>query len=841
VLLLSFTHTTLAQDIVITGRVYKDETQKPVPFANVYTGFNRNIGTTTDENGKYRLTVPPGTDSIVVSSLGYEKIAKAVGNNIKQRIDFALGEGSLNLDEVVVKPGVDPAKELFRNTVDQKGVNDIQRHSFYKCEAYNKIEFDLGHLTEKFMNRWYLKPFSFVFDDIDSTAEEPFLPVFLTETLSEVYFQNPPGNKREKIQASRVSGFENESLTQFLGTLYQDINVYDNWISLADVDFVSPLHDNGLFYYKYNLVDSAFIEGRWSYCLSFKPRKKWENSFVGRVWIDEETRGVTKVDMELADFSQINFVTGFEVEQDYTFREDSIWLLDQEYFRVDFVRFTEPLVGFKALAKNSPNPIGKKTTTYRKYKLNDPEAMDESAEGPSDNVALDEDSLMVNDESYWHDVRHVPLNRNQKAIYETADSLRNMPLVNTLGDVFITIFTGHYPLGPIGIGNIYSLYNVNEIEGQRFSFGLKTTNDLSTRLLAKTYAAYGLEDERFKYGLDFLYLFDKRPRHSIAVTFRNDITTGSNIDENFGSRGFFSDVVFRRTDEDGEQIPLKLMFLREGRIEYFKEWDVGFSIRSGLVNRQMDPYFHFNYLTDGSDLAPDTTISSLTSSELTITGRFAYQEKYLSGEFNRISAGTKYPVVSLQYSLGVKGILGSDFNYHKLELTVDDNLNIKPLGKTFYTLTAGKQFGRVPYLLMEIPQGNDGYFLNYYGFNMMNQYEFAADQYAMLFADHHFEGFFFQKIPLIRELNFRTVVSFRALIGGMTDENKAANKPNLEGNAPDDAIVQVKSPSRIPYLEVGAGIENILRIFRVDAVWRLTKKLENQSNFGIRLGMRVSF
>jgi hypothetical protein len=197
--------------------------------------------------------------------------------------------------------------------------------------------------------------------------------------------------------------------------------------------------------------------------------------------------------------------------------------------------------------------------------------------------------------------------------------------------------------------------------------------------------------------------------------------------------------------------------------------------------------------------------------------------------------------VSLQYSLGVKGILGSDFNYHKLELTVDDNLNIKSLGKTFYTLTAGKQFGRVPYLLMEIPQGNDGYFLNYYGFNMMNQYEFAADQYAMLFADHHFEGFFFQKIPLIRELNFRTVVSFRALIGGMTDENKAANKPNLEGNAPDDAIVQVKSPSRIPYLEVGAGIENILRIFRVDAVWRLTKKLENQSNFGIRLGMRISF
>lgn len=840
-LLLFLNFSMSAQQITVTGKVYQAKNNKPVPFANVYAGHNRTIGTTADEQGSYELKVPAHTDSLVASAIGFDKTVKALSDESEQTVVFTMGEGSFSIDEVVIKPGIDPVKQVFNNMIENKPKNDLHAHSFYTVEAYNKIEIDVNNLTKKFIDRWYLKAFRFMFEGIDSTAEDPYLPFFITETLSKITYSPKPPSKSEEILASWIPGLRpiRKSLSQYLGTMYQDINIYDNWISLLEVSFVSPLNKSGMIYYEYELADSAFIEKRWSYRLSFKPKRKWQNSFIGHVWIDAETWAVTKVDMTLAGFSQINFVEGMQVQQDYDIRDDSTWILTEDNMQVDFVRIAEPFVGFKSLTKNSPGLIFNKSTSYKDYQINNPDSVD-AKDVRNDQITLS-DSAANESEEYWQTIRHKPLTENQYFIYETMDSLQKMPLIHTLTDVFSTVADGHYPLGVIGVGDLWSLYNFSDVEGHRVGLSLQTTEHLTDRFQLRAYGAYGFRDKDFKYGLDYNYFFNRKPLETLNIRFRDDLTSTSNIDDNFANRALFADVLLRRNDENGEEIPLKLLGLRETKIEYFKEWDIGFSIRTGYVNRKIDPKFNFQYLTNGDDFQADSAITSVETSEFTITGRFAYQEKFVSSTFDRESLGSIYPIASLQYTLGVNNFLGSDFDYHKLELSIDENMKVQPFGETYYNLTAGKVFGRVPYLLMEVPQGNDGYFVKFNSFNMMEQYEFATDRYVMLFADHHFEGFFFQKIPVIRELQFRTVATFRALWGDISDKNVAGNRPNFEGNTPEDAIVEISEPDGVPYMEAGIGVENIFKFFRVDMIWRLTHQFEDRSNFGVRFGIRVDF
>jgi hypothetical protein len=177
-------------------------------------------------------------------------------------------------------------------------------------------------------------------------------------------------------------------------------------------------------------------------------------------------------------------------------------------------------------------------------------------------------------------------------------------------------------------------------------------------------------------------------------------------------------------------------------------------------------------------------------------------------------------------------VLESDFNYHKVVAKVDDNLPLPPFGYTYYAVEAGKIWGNVPYPLLHVHQGNESYFYDYASFNMMNYYEFVSDQYASLFVVHHFDGFFLDKIPLLRKLKWREVASLRAVYGGLSKGNQNLLKnPNAIG-----------SLSAKPYVETGFGIENIFKILRFDFMYRLSY-LDNPdiAKFGVRGGLQITF
>lgn len=293
---------------------------------------------------------------------------------------------------------------------------------------------------------------------------------------------------------------------------------------------------------------------------------------------------------------------------------------------------------------------------------------------------------------------------------------------------------------------------------------------------------------------------------------------------------------------------MKLIKVEEVKAYYERYWDNGFSNRITLLNRHLDPYggisadaggFNYAFLTAGGGGEPDTTI---LTSELILKARYAFKEDFIDLTFDRTSAGTKFPIIELQYTLGIKDLLGGNYQYHKLSLYYRHYFNINPAGWLSYRFKAGKVFGELPFLLLEVHPGNEAYFMGRGIFNTMNRYEFASDTYASLILEHHFDGFLLNKIPLMRKLKWRTVASFKAVYGTLTDKNRQANKLNLFDPERQDGYTGFRAPDKKPFMEAGVGIENIFKVLRIDAIWRLDY-LDNPeaSRFNIVGGMYFFF
>ncbi|HQK98238.1 MAG TPA: DUF5686 family protein, partial [Bacteroidia bacterium] len=357
-----FLQTASAQETSISGKVTDALTNEPVPFATViFKGTT--TGTNTDMDGKFNLSSANPTDSIICTLVGYKPVKMRVKKGQVQVINIVLSASKVELNEVVIKAGENPANIIFRNIVKNKDQNDPSKLETYQYEVYNKLEFDLTNISEKFKNKKLLKPFSFIFDNIDSseTNSRPFLPFFISESMSDVYFKNSPKNKREIIKASKVSGLENATVTQFLGDMYQRVNVYDNFIDLFGKGFVSPTSDLGLLYYKYYLLDSTYIDSQWCYKLKFKPRRPQELTFTGEFWVQDTTWAIKKINMRIAGEANVNWVEDMAIVQEYTRVDNKQWMLSKDVLIVDFAA-KEDGMGF----------IGRKTTSYRKFIVNEP-------------------------------------------------------------------------------------------------------------------------------------------------------------------------------------------------------------------------------------------------------------------------------------------------------------------------------------------------------------------------------------------------------------------------------------------------------------------------------------
>lgn len=782
-----------AQTYSISGKITDAISREAIPFAGISLK-GKSIGTTSDFEGNFTLHANVLSDSIVATSIGYLAVSKPLKNLPNQTVNFILERAEISLEEIVVRPAEDPAIALFRKIIKNKTRNSSNKLNNYGCEAYNKVELDLYDWDEKFQDRRVMRPFQFVFDRIDSiTEDKPFLPVFLSESLSDYYYRSKPQKEeREVVFASKQSGVENESFSQFLGSMYQEVSVYDNWPSLFYKSFVSPLNDNGLSYYKYTLADSGFIDGVYCYQMTFAPKTKNAFTFAGDMWIADSSYALKQVSMEASSHVNINFIDKMSFFQQFDLVNDSSWMLSKDKLVIRF-KVTDNMLGF----------IGRKTASYKDFKVDLPD-MDKNFETRTD-IVVDEKAFEKPD-SFWTSKRHEDLTLNESGVYAMVDSLKNTKAFNNWLDVANMVLTGYYPVSYVEFGPIASSISFNDIETVRFRMGVRTSAKFSKKIRLGVYGAYGIEDKRFKYGADILYMINNDPRQMLGAEYFHDLDLRATNVAQFSQDNFLTGLIRRN-------VPFKLSFVNQWSAFYEKEWKVGYSNRITLRYRDIQPEFNFQYLKD-NDNAHTDTVNSIVVAEALVKLRFAYREKFIAGDFNRVSLGTRYPTLVALYTLGVKNILGSEYTYHKIEVALDDQFPVNPIGTFYLTFVAGKTFGTLPYMLLNDQPGNETFFYNRYAFNLMNRYEFITDLYFALHLHHHFEGYFLNKIPWVRKLKLREIIFANAVIGTMSSKNKEANGLGTL----NEFIV----PYPKPYVDVGFGFENILKLIEVDFMWRLT-------------------
>lgn len=809
----------IGQSFILKGLVKDIHSDERIPFASVQFK-NSPFGAATDSAGFFRLVASQKpSDSLEISCVGYKTQIISISSLPKGHDTVTILMERARFADVVVKAKVNRGLLLWRKIVRNKPMNDrTQRFDNFSYELYNKLELDLDKVNkEKLKDVRLLRPFGFILENIDTTETKPFLPVFLAETISDYYVQYNPPRYREVIKATRTSGVDNESASKLMGGMYQNVNVYSNYIPVFDKQFVSPISDNGDAYYKYRLADTQFISGRRFLHLIFMPKRPGENTFEGDCWVHDTSFAIQKMNLRLSKEADINFVENISLIQEFRLINDSTWFLSRDKF----------VVNIYPVGKNKFGFIGRKTTTYRNVVVNSPDITARlSGNKIRDVIELSGDARDKAD-SFWRNSRHEDLSRNEKAIYAMIDTLQKMPLFRKYTNVLNFLGTGYLNWGNYQIGPWFNWVSGNNYEGMRFRFDLGTNHHFNKKIWLHGYLAYGLTDRRWKGKAEAFYLPSKNPRTYIYGSYSNDLDYDQSYYDEISSDNIFALAVRK------PNVPIKFMNVEEQRLEFYRETGFGLSGLLSLVHRRYDPLRNLpdkRFFLGGSE-------NPLSNFEVSFRLRFAYLEKFLENHFFRSSLGSDFPIAEVRFAKGVTGVMKSSYNYNRVSAGISDYLRVPPYGSLYYNVFAGQIFSQdpLPYMLLEMHPGNEMYYYNKYAFNMMNRYEFISDRYAGFNLEHNIGNGLFRFIPLTRRLKFRQFWSAKGVVGTLGSTNRNLN---FVGDYPFQSL------DKKLYMELGTGVDNIFRVLRVDFIWRVLPRPlppDKARRFGIFGSFRLTF
>jgi len=788
----------------VSGYVF-DEFNEPVSFATIiFQGSTQ--GTITDENGKFYLESKETWNALTVSFIGYETLNVPLEKKVNYNLKFILKEEAAQLDAVVIVSGKqskknNPAIDLLRKIWTNKRSNGLKQFKQYEYDKYEKIEFDLNTIDSTLIKSKLFRGMEFVFDEVDtsSVTGKTYLPIFINEAVSKVYGNNVINKTKEDLQGNKNSGFSNNQvIIDFVDDLYTDFNVYDNYLKFFDKSFVSPLSKTGINTYNYVLSDSTFIGDKWCYNIIYYPRRKNELTFKGDFWVADTTYAIKEINLQASKSANINWVKEIYIEQEFEVLNDSLFLVTRDYMLSDFA--------FNKKEK-SRGVYGKRTTLYNNYKFDiekDKKFYDK------DVYNYDSDVYNRGDE-FWDDNRLEKLNKDEKGVYKMLDTLKTVKKFKRLYNLGSILASGYIEFNelPLDYGPVFSTFGFNEVEGIRLRTGGRTYFGPNDLWRLEGFLAYGFKDDKFKYGISGKWLLDKKSRLIISGGNRRDVEqTGASLTTStdvLGRSLASSSVVGTGANDKLTSINLTSLAIEA------EPWQ-NVVFRLGGNYRTLEsasPTFSLDYNTTtgvASEIKQyETNVSVSYFPGRKMTG-FGVERRIANDYFARLFA---------QVTRGDKNILNSDFDYTKVQLSYTQPWQMGGFGRLFTTIEAGKTFGEVPLGLLSVIPGNQTYFSIYNTFSQLDFYEFVSDTYASFHFEHNFNGRLFSRIPFLRKLNLREIISVRGVIGNISDENLAlSNVPSNPNN------LQLVAPSNEPYYEYSLGIGNIFKVFRIDFNFR---------------------
>ena len=805
-----------AQTSKVRGQVTDATDGSPIPYASVFFD-GTSIGVSTDEDGRYYIETRDSNALVLTAQmLGYVSHSEPVTYGVFTEINFVLELDADLLTAARIRPDDSYLRSILRQIDEHRGQHDPELGKDWSVRIYSKIELDATH-AEWLATRSFLR--SVLGDvvkwrDTSAVTGVSYIPFMISETISQKYHESDPEIEKEIILANRISGIDEDNfMRQYTGSYLLKTNFYKSTMTLFNLDVPSPAAAYGHAFYNYYLVDSLEMDGRKSYCLRFHPKRGVTSPTLdGELYIDAADFGIRSAHVALSKGSNVNWIRHINIDTESQRTASGAWFPKEEKLFIDFsiaVRDSSRVLSFlgnRELHYGAPDqrPIP-------------PELL----ESPD---AVVTPPVPAVTEKEWAELRPVPLTTREQGIYDMVEEIQQRPAYKAWYTVFRSLIVG-YVEGEhtrVAYGPWAQTVKYNTTEGWHVGVGFRTTMFFHPSLRLSGNIGYGFGDHLIKGGGSVEWLIRRDVTRKISFQGDYDyqqLGQGSAI---MAQPNLFNSLFAGRTGD-------KQTLLRSLVLTYEHEFTPHFTSYLSLESRRLY----------GNEMVPlyrpdSSWVSSVSTNQIRWSGRFAWEERINRGHYHKAHIFTRYPVIGIDLMAGIKGVTNDDCPFFRGEITFDWKVPAGAFGFSNIHLEAGGILGEVPYPFLKLHEGNRSYFLDKTAFNCMDYYEFASDRWLSTRYEHNLNGLILGRIPLIKRLDLREILTIKAAWGTLSEENRAGG----QGILPIEGLKMLETP----YVEAGVGLSNILRVLRVDATWRLTHREENpENNFRVTFGFDIQF
>lgn len=797
----------------VTG-IITDNIGNVLPFASVFIKGTTH-GTTANNEGKFSIRLEPGQYTIVCQHVGYKKEERIITiGDADIQLDFKLSLQEMTLREVVIKNGEDPAYEIIRQTIKKRTYYQQQMSNF-QCEVYTKGQLKLRDFPKKFLGQ------KVDFEDADTSKKKT---IYLSETIA-TYSVQPPDKKKMEVLSTKVSG-QSDGFGLSNPQIY---SFYDNNVSIGNNlnprGFISPISNNALNYYRYKFEGSFFEDGREIDHIKVIPKRKYEPLFSGYINIVDGDWRIHSVQLQLTKESQMELVDTLKLDQLYVPFNKDVWVIKSQVIYAAIKMF-----GFDA--------YGNFANVYSKFNI-DPK-FEKNFFGST--VLKYGDSSNKKTEAYWEEARPIPLQQEEAADYKKKDSLEQVRKDPKYLD---SVDRKHNKVTPMQLlvsgyrisrqksrssysfTSLLNAVNFNTVEGLVVNLSGSYAKRLDTTLISRKSVfinpavRYGFSNHHLNASVTASYNFGKKYFNAFSIAAGKKVFQFNNAAPIRPQDNTISTL-------EWEKNYMKIYEAWFGGISYSRSLDEGFNVFLSLQYQDRMPLENTTDYTwrDRKNTAytpnypTELTTSNLKRHQAFIASAgISWQpgNRYVELPGRKFSIGSKYPHFSFGYTKGIKNIFGSDIKYDKWRFSITDGINLKLAGRFNYSISTGGFLNRDSVNIPDYTHFNGNQliraapYLNSFQLAPYYKYSNTESFYTKLHAEHHFNGFFTDKIPLFKKLNWH-------LVGGTN-----AFYVNKKNN----------------YAEAFVGLENIFKIFRLEFVWGFEQGRRPVT--GIRIGLRGVF
>ena len=800
-LFLIFPFVTQAQ-ITFSGHVIDADSKENLSFVSVWVkGTNNAVYTQLD--GSFSLSRIKSTDTVQISALGY-KDYEIVGRTIlKTDMEIVLIPDAIKMDVVTVSPGKNPAIPIVKKAIRNRHENRPDGVKNIELIEYNKLNFSLSGIDSSVFNVGFIRKHADILvktNDYDDTWN---IPLYFSEYMTyQKLRENRAPEVQEIVKNQHGSSFiESDIVTKYIESLNEDMTFYGN-LRFLQKDFISPIATQALVYYRYYLDDSLTDNGKTYYRLRFKPKNSQDLAFFGYMIIEKESGTLTEIDATLQPTSILNFVRKMRLFEKLQLTSNDEWFRRQQKMTVEFVPDLVKDTSYRTI--NTPITAIKSTTyIIDTTQIND-FLVNRVVPGKFN---LRRSQSVTRDTTFLNQYRPDTLSSldliTQKAI-ETSNEIGAVKAVNKLLNMFMY---GYLPFGYIDIGPYLYFVQSNKIEGIRLNLCFRTSEKFHDKMLFGGYLGYGCRNHKFKYGLQYSLRMPSKYYGALHLKYDQNIYRIGDFRQPLD---FVRENVLVQSDDNllsavtAQNENEAVYFVKRGVVAYEQQISPNLILKPAYTHaiHYNPPYVPF---TDNNN----DTISQIRTQDISFDIRLSYKEAISNNHFRRLYIDSRYPVCHLNISQNHYSFNNVSDWYTQLRLVVRHEILIG-VGRMKYVVEAGMLTKPVPFPLLEVHRGNETGSSGEYYFNHMNYMEFASDAFVNLYAEYGMNGFFFNKIWLLRKLQLRELLTFKACYGRMLNDNNSIL-----------TLPQNTFELNMPYMEAGIGVTNLLKFIRLEYIWRL--------------------